>query len=194
MQDETEQQLSAYADGELGRDERRFLERRLAADPALRQALERHYTMRAAIRGEHVPGVEGLADRVRGQIQAEPAHNGVDDPAQVGWRRASFMMQPVAGLAIAASVALGLVVAWPMLTAPSTPAPTATPVQIAAEPTSGSLSRVGGPSAGPRDGAVDAQLRRELQPYFIDHNDQTAARAIGGTLESARIIGHDRER
>lgn len=194
MQDDTDQQLSAYVDGELGRDESRFLERRLAADPGLRQALERYHSMRAAVRGEHVAGVEGLADRVRGQLEAEPAHEADDALAQANWRRASFMVQPVAGLAIAASVALGLVVAWPMFTAPSTPAPTATPVQIAAEPTNGSLSRVGGPSAARQDDGVDAQVRRQLQPYFIDHNDQTTARPIGGTLESARIIGHDRER
>ncbi len=194
MQDDTDQQLSAYVDGELGRDESRFLERRLAADPTLRQALARYHSMRAAARGEHVAGAEGLADRVLQQLEAEPAHEADDARAQANWRRASFMVQPVAGLAIAASVALGLVVAWPIFTAPSTPAPSSTPVQIAAEPTSGSLSRVGGPSAATGDNGVDAQVRRQLQPYFINHNDQTAARPIGGTLESARIIGHDRER
>lgn len=196
MQDDTYQQLSAYVDGELGRDERRFLERRLDADPALREALARYHSIGAAARHEFMPEALGLADRVRDQLDAEAAHGSEQGGSSANWKRASFMVQPIAGVAIAASVALALVVAWPMVSGPSRPDAATSTVQIAAEPTMGTLSRVGGQADQPAlsSESMDEQLRRQLQPYYIDHNDQTATRAVGGTLESARMIGHDAER
>ena len=195
MQDDTHQQLSAYVDGELGRDERRFLERRLDADPELRAALARYYTIGAVARNEFATEAARLADRVRRQLDAEAPHGGRGSEPSGNWRRAAFLVQPIAGVAIAASVALALVVAWPMVTGPSRPDAASSTVQIAAEPTAGTLSRVGGQTNQEPVGndSVDEQLRRQLQPYFMDHNDQSATRPIGGTLESARIIGHDAE-
>ena len=196
MQDDTYQQLSAYVDGELGRDERRFLERRLDADPELRAALARYHTIGAVARNEFAPEAAGIADRVRRQLDTEAAHGGAEGGPSGNWRRAFFMVQPIGGIAIAASVALALVVAWPLVPDPSRPDSTSSTVQIAAEPTVGTLSRVGGQpnQESVKGDSMDEQLRLQLQPYFMDHNDQSATRPIGGTLESARIIGHDGER
>ena len=196
MQDDTYQQLSAYVDGELGRDERRFLERRLDSDPELRAALARYHTIGAAARNEFAPGATGLADRVHRQLEAEAAHDSAEGRSSGNWRRVFFMAQPIGGIAIAASVALALVVAWPLVPDRSRPDTTSSTVQIAAQPTVGTLSRVGGQAneESVANDSVDDQLRRQLQPYFMDHNDQSVTRPIGGTLESVRIIGHDAER
>ena len=196
MQDDTYQQLSAYVDGELDRDERRFLERRLDADPEMRAALARYHTISAIARNDFAPGATGLADRVRQQLEAETTYEREEKEFTSNWRRAFFIAQPVGGIAIAASVALALVVAWPLVPEPSRPDNRVSTVQIAAQPTAGTLSRVGGQSGENvlASQSVDEQLRRQLQPYFLDHNDQSAMRPIGGTLESARIIGHDADR
>lgn len=197
MQDDAHQQLSAYVDGALDRDERRFLERRLANDPALRQALARYYTISAAAGGRYMPGAQGLADRVREALDTEGADQAAPSAAPVAkWRRASFLLQPVAGVAIAASVALGLVVAWPMVSGPTATEPAVSTVQIAAEPSAGSLSRVGGQPQSAPDGSatLDAHLERELRPYLIDHNEKTVGRTAGHAAEPAETIGHDADR
>jgi sigma-E factor negative regulatory protein RseA len=197
MQDDAHQQLSAYVDGALDQDEQRFLERRLANDPALRQALARYYTISAAAGGRYMPGAQGLADRVREALETE----GVDQASPAAmptakWRRASFLLQPVAGVAIAASVALGLVVAWPMVSGPTSTEPAVSTVQIAAEPSAGSLSRVGGQPQSPsgESATLDAHLERQLRPYLIDHNEKTAGRTAGDPAEAAGTAGHDADR
>ncbi|RZU98183.1 sigma-E factor negative regulatory protein [Spiribacter vilamensis] len=196
MQDDIYQQLSAYVDEELGRDERRFLERRLESDEELRAALARYYAIGAAARNESAPEAAGLADRVRRHLEAEAPHERSEGDTSGKWRRVFFMAQPIGGIAIAASVALALVVAWPLVPDPTRPDSTSSTVQIAAEPTVGTLSRVGGQASQDpvANDSLDEQLRRQLQPYFMDHNDQSATRPIGGTLESVRTIGHDAER
>jgi sigma-E factor negative regulatory protein RseA len=99
-------------------------------------------------------------------------------------------------VAIAASVALGLVVAWPMVSGPTATEPAVSTVQIAAEPSAGSLSRVGGQPQATPDGSatLDAHLERELRPYLIDHNEKTVGRTAGHAAEPAGTIGHDADR
>ena len=194
MQDDSLEQLSAFADGELGRDESRFMQRRVAADPALRDRLLRYHATGSAMRGEYSPGGDLLADRVREAVADEPLYGKSDiDAGQArGWRRLSAVFQPVAGMAIAASVALGLVVAWPMVSGPSQP-PMDMAVRVPAEPAAGNLARVGGQaSVEPGVAApTDKEVQRRLNPYFVNHSEHAASGRLGGTLKYARIVSHD---
>ena len=200
MQDDSLEQLSAFVDGELGRDESRFLRRRVEADPALRERLIRYHAVNAAARGDYVPGADRLADRVSEALRDEPSHeNAAGDARQDrGWRRLSPILQPVGGVALAASVALGLVVAWPMVSGPSQPSQPSmdVAVRVSAEPAAGSLSRVGGEgSVEPGIAASgDTEVRRRLSPYFVNHSEHAATGRLGGTLKYARIVSHDADR
>ncbi len=200
MQDDSLEQLSAYVDDELGRDESRFLRRRIEADPALRERLIRYHAINAAARGDSVPGAERLADRVSEALSDEPSHEAAagDAGQDRGWRRLSPILQPVGGVALAASVALGLVVAWPMVSGPSQPSQPSmdVAVRVPAEPAAGSLSRVGGEgSVEPGIAASgDTEVRRRLSPYFVNHSEHAATGRLGGTLKYARIVSHDAER
>lgn len=109
MQDQYRESLSAWVDGELGREEARFLARRLESDAALRAAVSRYALVGACLRGERVAPVgEGFAAQVAARVGAEAA-----PPS-----RARFL-RPVAGGAIAAGVAaLALMVAGPLQDAP----------------------------------------------------------------------------
>jgi hypothetical protein len=116
MQDQYRESLSAWVDGELGREEARFLARRLESDAVLRAAVSRYALAGACLRGERVApvGVE-FADAVAARIETEALP------------RARFgFLRPVAGAAIAAGVAaLALMVTGPTGESPVGPGPVA---------------------------------------------------------------------
>ncbi|WP_200195324.1 sigma-E factor negative regulatory protein [Halorhodospira abdelmalekii] len=108
-QDSLGEQLSAWVDGELSREEAAFLLRRLDRDPQLRARLARYYLMRDALQRRLPPQPRtDLAERVRQTIADEPP---LPRPAAGvagagGWRRAAL------GSALAASVAVVTAVWW----------------------------------------------------------------------------------
>lgn len=92
--------LSAGMDGELSREEIRFLLRRVDADQGLSEAWSRYHLGRDGLRGQTVPPVSrDFASRVMAAIEAEVA----TAPAGAPRRR---WLQWSAGGAIAASVAV----------------------------------------------------------------------------------------
>ncbi|SEV95663.1 sigma-E factor negative regulatory protein [Luteibacter sp. 329MFSha] len=90
--------LSAGMDGELSREEIRFLLRRLEADPVLADTWERLHVARDGLRRQGAPLVSGdFASRVMAAIDAEPAASAAPRRRWLHWS---------AGGAIAASVAV----------------------------------------------------------------------------------------
>lgn len=190
MQDDLKEQLSAAIDGELTQDETRFLARRLANDPESLAQLARYYDVAAASRREYVPGAEQMVSRVADALTKEPVHDG----RAPGWQR---WLQPVGGAAIAASVALALVMAWPMIS--GTPEQSATIAQSTSgglQPGSGHLSVTDERLQLASQPATisDANIRQRLNPYLVNHSEHAAFGQLGGTLKYARIVSHDAER
>src|SRR6185312_1042675 len=108
INDPVGEQLSALMDGELPRDELRFLLRRIDAEPALTQRWSRYQIARAALRRQG--GVQLRADFADVLMQ-RLAHEAV--PAA---RRGGRVLRWLGGGAIAASVAmLALVATRPTL-------------------------------------------------------------------------------
>jgi sigma-E factor negative regulatory protein RseA len=109
------------------------------------------------------------------------------------------VLKPAAGMAIAASVALALVSVWPMVAEqPSETTQTpAVATTLQGTPSEGQLSnaRLGAPSTDAAVGErpMDAEVRRWLNPYLVNHSEHTASGQLGGTLKYARIVGHDAE-
>lgn len=100
MSEDIREQLSALMDGELGRDERAFLLRRLEHDAELRSLWSSMHLMRDVI--VHRPGGAplNLADRVMQTLAEEDRQTApLSQSASRGWR-------PWLGAALAASVAL----------------------------------------------------------------------------------------
>ncbi|MCE7931362.1 MAG: anti-anti-sigma factor, partial [Xanthomonadales bacterium PRO6] len=96
MSEDIREQLSALMDGELGRDERAFLLRRLEHDAELRSMWTRMHLVRDVM--SHRPGGAplDLSDRVMRALASSDAAPTAPRAARV-WR-------PLAGLALAASV------------------------------------------------------------------------------------------
>ena len=117
LDETTCEQLSAWMDGALPAEEARFLERRLAHDPALRAKWERMQLASSCLRGHEVRPMPALAERVARELDATPA------PAR----------RPLLGWAVAASVALLAIALVPRWLATNDPVPVATvPVAPAA--------------------------------------------------------------
>lgn len=164
-QDEIREQLSALMDGELSRDERAFLLRRIEHDQALKATWSRYHLMREVLSHRQAAAPFDLADRVMTEIKREREPVAQARVRSGGWR-------PVVGMALAASVALVAILAVRPTQMPSTapalatdaPAPrVALPVGvpgpiaalsdqgIGAQPVSAERSLVLGPATAPMD-------------------------------------------
>ncbi|MDH3420361.1 MAG: sigma-E factor negative regulatory protein [Gammaproteobacteria bacterium] len=102
-------QISAFADGELARDECEFLVRRLSRDDDARRKTLRYATIGAALRGELIgPDPDVLRRRINASLEGvhvpEPVQAPVPSPH---WR----FVRPAAGVGIAASVAIAALLA-----------------------------------------------------------------------------------
>lgn len=101
MSESNREHLSCLMDGELDRSAQQFLLRRMAEDSEMKEAWRRFHTVRACMHGEML-AAGNLADRVAAAIS--------DEPAVVPGGRMAAWFKPVAGGAIAASVALVAIV------------------------------------------------------------------------------------
>lgn len=119
MNQQINEQLSALMDGELERDESRFLLKRLATDQELPLRWGRYHVVRQALRRQETIGLApGFAESVMARLDLEPA---VHARGTAGWLRWG------AGGAIAASVAVAALV----LTRPAGEPGSATPTLAA---------------------------------------------------------------
>lgn len=195
MNKQIDEQLSALADGELERDQLRFLLRRVAVDPALPLRWERYHVARQALRRQETFVLRpGFAAAVMQQLAQEPALRA----------RGGQWLRWGTGGAIAASVAVAALV----LTRPAeTPTSLATrnplaasPIAIAAAPVS--ASTIVAPSPGeirpplllpsaPVDASpasfgteigANAVLDPRLQSYVVRHYQ-----AVGGNGQSGFV-------
>lgn len=97
-------QVSAFVDGELPENEADLLVRRLSQDAHLRQQVSEYLAIGRIMRGEYsVHGSDALRERIAAELDAgplqEPGDTAVTNPP-------SRYVRPIAGAAIAATVAL----------------------------------------------------------------------------------------
>jgi sigma-E factor negative regulatory protein RseA len=104
MNKEALEHLSSLMDGEINRDTGRFLIRRLGSDGEMRATWARYHVVRDCLRHQEgsVLG-SSFSDRVRQALEQE-------DSIAAGPKFAARWLKPVAGVAIAASVALMAIV------------------------------------------------------------------------------------
>ncbi len=103
MNEAIRMQLSAFVDGELPENEAELLLRRLSQNAELRQQVAEFMAIGRAIRGDiQVTGVDGLRDRVSAAIDMAPSDTEIADAVPADDR----LIRPLAGFAIAATVAL----------------------------------------------------------------------------------------
>ncbi|MBI5462334.1 MAG: sigma-E factor negative regulatory protein [Gammaproteobacteria bacterium] len=200
MSEQIREQISALLDGELPAAEQPLLLERLARDPALRAHWSTYQLIGDSLRKALPARIDlNLAERVRNEIDALPAqHAGLSSAA----RRA---LKPLAGLAVAASVAVVVVLAVQQV---RTPAPGV--VQMAANPPVSGVSGVSGVpgtsgvprayvqvqdtrGAVPRGDVPSPQVGKRLNEYLVNHSEYAASGGMPGMQPYVRIVGYDQE-
>ncbi len=106
MNEGIEMQISAFVDGELPENEAELLLRRMSQDSELRQRAAEYFAIGRALRGQrNVAGLDALRGRISAAIDDKSIHEDFDGIDVATGR----YVRPLAGIAIAASVALAAI-------------------------------------------------------------------------------------
>ena len=187
--------LSALVDGEIEESERRRAVDCLLEDGDLQERWRRYFAGRAALNGSSPIVGDGFGERVSAAVAAEPAivasrkpgsNNGAG--ATPGWLR------PVAGVAVAASVAL--VALGGLLTLRDGDLTESVVVADAGEQAAatapGEVTKVaasGSVDSGRNDAVSQAEVRRRLAVYLSTHNEFAGAGGMPGVMPYSRQVG-----
>lgn len=191
------EQLSALCDDELRAEEYPLVLRQLGRNAEARDRLGRHFLVRDCLhRNFSAAGAESLAARVSRALDDEPALARRPIRAPVAW------LKPVAGVAVAASVALVSLLLMPgsetdapaPLTASAgrMPAMTATPVSDSMDESLPSRdTRLAQAPVRSWD-QLEPAAQQRLRGLLVNHSEQSSTGRLGGVLTYVRIAGHER--
>jgi len=179
MSDEIREQLSALADDELNDVEQPLLLGRLQRDAELRECLGRYQLIGEVMRGITGTATLGVADRVRRALQHD-----AEGQAPYTSKQESFnWWKPVAGFAVAASVAL---VAVLTVTSLRETVPDSVPELASFQEDVPAVARVNDDEQWNR---IEPGIDKRLSGYLVNHNEYAASRGLQGVMPYVRIVG-----
>ena len=177
MNDAIRMQISAFVDGELPDAEADLLLRRMSQDVELRRQAAEYLEIGRVMRGEPgVPGITNLQERVAAAVDDRP----VDDGGAPSDAPSGKALRPLAGIAVAASVALVAIFGLQMtpgIDEPGEPAPDA--VAGAVEDAAYTVPQ-----------PIDEQLRQ----YYLSHgasSSELGANGMNTRLVTLRLSDED---
>ena len=182
MNDEIREQLSALADDELNELERPLLLGRMQRDAKLRECLGRYQLIGESMRGAGTLAGMGIAQRVQKAL--------ADDVPVVASQPVSHQdrwWKPLAGLAVAASVALVAVLAVTTGRDSDSGAPVVAVTDTAPETTLAS------DAPEPRWDRIEPQVEKRLSGYLVNHNEYAASRGVQGAMPYARVVSDNHQ-
>jgi len=176
--------FTALLDNELPAHQIDSLSLAVSRDPALRQQVARHQMISCGLKAENInPGALGLIDAVSERLQDEPT---VLAPTR--WQHTHRWIQPLAGTALAASVAaLGIAFA-PQLLKQDTVVPNPG-IQIVAQPVTVPPVQVE-QKQEQKWKTLQNQPGNELAPYLKEHSEYAAQ----GVMPYASYVSYDADK
>lgn len=186
MNDDLREQLSALVDDELRRDEAGFLCRRVGRDEAAVDQLGHYFLISDALRRQLPETLDcRLAERVAAALRDEP---GIPAARHELARR---LVRPLAGLGVAASVAMVAVTFWsPQAQSPLSAQSVQPPViAAAASPTVVAQPVVLRQQSNAAWERLDPAVQQRLNAYLVNHSEHSATGQFGGVLNYVRIAG-----
>jgi sigma-E factor negative regulatory protein RseA len=185
MKDSKTEGYSALLDGESDPHEHKLLLDDLAADAETRARLGRYSMIGEGLRGEPVRvDALSIADAVRERVHREPA---ILAPASPDLKARRSWRQPLAGLAIAASVAMVAVGLIPKLLSDS-PEGGSQPVQVVGVPAVQPVL-VSSPGTHWSDSRPEQEDR--INRYLADHNEFATQSGMPGIVPYATFVSYD---
>ena len=183
MSDEIREQLSALIDDELSDVEQPLLLGRVQRDTELRECLGRYQLIGEVMRGiVDTTALGGVADRVRRALQQDVAGQVPDTPKQEGFN----WWKPVAGFAVAASVALVAVLTVSSLRETATDLVPELASSQAGVPV---VARV----SDEQWDRIEPGIDKRLTGYLVNHNEYAASRGVQGVMPYVRIVGFEND-
>ena len=182
MSDTIKEQVSALVDGELPEAERELLQRRMASDGELQATWQRYHLIRDAMR-EDLPEFISKTSSTDYIQHTDVPQTEVPAPVSTLQR----LTRPLAGIAIAASVAMLAVVGVLYNTDSIAPQPAA---QIADSQPTELPDRY---LVVPRSGWQSAKpaVVSHLNGYLVDHSNYAGFGARQSIIPYSRIAGYD---
>ena len=176
--------FTALLDNELPAGQIDRLSQAVSRDQDLRQQLARHQMISCGLKAEHInPGALHIVDAVSERLKTEPTIL-----APTRWRHTHRWIQPLAGTALAASVAaLGIAFA-PQLLNQDTVAPNPG-IQVVAQPVTPPPVQV---ASKPEQNwkTLELESGKELAPYLKEHSEFAAP----GVMPYASYVSHDSDK
>jgi negative regulator of sigma E activity len=170
MNDAIKMQISAFVDGELPQNEAELLLRRLCQDGELRQQAAEYMAMGRAMRGERrVAGMGKLRNRILAALDETPLQeeSGVTESVKPRFLR------PLAGVAIAATVALAAILGLQQMSAVPDVDPAAGTETIAESVQDSAYT-------------VPDQVDDQLRDYYLRHSETSSY--FGASSINPRIV------
>jgi len=173
MKEKLHEQLSALVDDELPDAEQALLLRQLGTDPALCRRLARYQIISDALQNHLPPQVDaGFHQSIQVALQDEPALH-VESPRFAG------LFKPLAGLAVAASVAVVAVLSLQSIRNEPVSTPVLASAPVAQDYLRADIRTL--PASSP-------QTPQNLDAYLVNHNEYAVNR---GMLPYVRLVGHE---
>lgn len=199
MNERDAEQTSALLDGELDRrGEAEAVAALLAAGPEGLDRFGRYRLIGDVIRGESAVLASTVAGRVRQALADEPV---ILAPRPA--RQSPSWLRPVAGVAVAASVAVAaVIIAPPLLTqsdgpvqtpqfAADVPQPTVQPTLVAAGDTGGRVLQFDAAAPTARWQALDRGLEERLNRLMVEHREFGGRTGINGPVPHIGFVSYD---
>jgi len=185
MTDEICEQLSALLDDELSEVEQPLLLGRLERDKALRARLGRYQLIGEAMRGTGQTATLGVADRVQQALAGA-----VSMPMSTTTNRLVWW-KPLAGLAVAASVALVAVLSVTSLRENDANVPVLASSDNSVTLPGAAVTRVSEAGGEQQWDRLDPSIDKRMSAYLVNHNEYAASRGVQGVMPYVRIVGYD---
>jgi negative regulator of sigma E activity len=169
MNDAIKAQISAFVDGELPENEAQMLLRRMSQDRELRQQAAEYLAMGRAMRGERtIAGMNTLRERISEAIDDASIQEDLESVASRGPR----YLRPMAGVAIAATVALAAIFGLQQMTGSQ----------------NGDVDQASDTVAGVENPGytVPDQIDDQLREYYLRH--AASSSYVGASSINARLV------
>lgn len=192
MTDDINERISALLDNELSQKEVRHTLDLLEQDASLRRKWDSYTLIGDAMRGEGMRySADSIADRVQRRLEREPVNIPVLRPLPAGYpgRFPSRWYKSAGGAALAASVAVITVLAFPPLT-DMTPEPGRV---VVAERNAPDPAPYLVQSSTRWKNLSEPKVESKLNSYLIDHNEYAAPGGIG-VMPYTNFVSYDSNR
>ncbi len=221
MNKEIEEKISALMDGDLSATETNEAINLLCADKSLREQWQRMHLTRDIVQGESAANFLGsdFSASVMAALENEETPVLVDDTnvvpvdftaKQKAPKASPSWMKPVAGLAVAASVAMVSVMSLKLIQEPgnaglplvvsaeqgsNTFITETTVAQLPNQPISNAdfkrVNNTGTYWVVDQEKVRDSELESHLNSYLSDHIEFATMRNVGGMLPYSKLVGYD---